>query len=108
MSRPARKMYRATIERVSHTDTLTEQQLKVLAKSLRDWEGDELMQFVFDLQSLRRLAAQGATTLTLLQRLLKDPLGQIFAVEYDVTGTWDEPKVTRTKVESPAAQASKD
>ncbi|NDD31116.1 MAG: ATP-dependent helicase [Proteobacteria bacterium] len=69
MSRPARKMYRATIERVSHTDTLTEQQLKVLAKSLRDWEGDEVMQFVFDLQSLRRLAAQGATTLALLQRL---------------------------------------
>ena len=39
--------------------------------------------------------------LTLLQRLLKDPLGQIFAVEYDVTGTWDEPKVTRTHVEAP-------
>jgi uncharacterized protein YhdP len=38
---------------------------------------------------------------TLLQRLLKDPLGQIFAVEYDVTGTWDEPKVTRTKMDIP-------
>lgn len=40
---------------------------------------------------------------TLFQRLLKDPLGQIFAVEYDVTGTWDEPKVTRTKVDIPKA-----
>lgn len=38
---------------------------------------------------------------TLLQRLLKDPLGQIFSVEYDVTGTWSDPKVTRTKVETP-------
>jgi uncharacterized protein (TIGR02099 family) len=41
--------------------------------------------------------------LTLLQRLLKDPLGQIFAVEYDVTGSWDDPKVTRTRVDTPAA-----
>lgn len=41
--------------------------------------------------------------LTLLQRLLKNPLGQIFAVEYDVTGSWDDPKVTRTKVDTPVA-----
>ena len=40
---------------------------------------------------------------TLLQRLLKDPLGQIFAVEYDVTGTWNEPKVQRTRVDAPLA-----
>jgi len=39
--------------------------------------------------------------LTLLQRLLRDPLGQIFAVEYDVTGSWDDPKVTRTRVDAP-------
>jgi uncharacterized protein YhdP len=38
---------------------------------------------------------------TLLQRLMKDPLGQMFAVEYDVTGTWAEPKVARTKVITP-------
>lgn len=38
---------------------------------------------------------------TILQRLLKDPLGQIFSVEYDVTGTWNDPKVARTRVEAP-------
>ncbi len=44
-------------------------------------------------------------TATLLQRLLKDPLGQIFAVEYDVTGTWNDPVVTRTKVDAPREKA---
>lgn len=29
------------------------------------------------------------------QRILKDPLGQIFAYEYSVTGTWSEPRVER-------------
>ena len=43
-------------------------------------------------------------TATLLQRLLKDPLGQIFAVEYDVTGGWNDPKVARTKVDAPKEQ----
>lgn len=42
--------------------------------------------------------------LTLLQRLLKDPLGQAFAVEYDVTGGWDDPKVTRTRVDAPQSR----
>ena len=46
--------------------------------------------------------------LMLLQRLFKDPLGQIFAIEYDVTGNWDEPKVTRTKVDVPAESAQKE
>jgi tRNA pseudouridine(55) synthase len=31
----------------------------------------------------------------LAQRLLKDPLGQIFAFEYRITGGWEEPKVER-------------
>lgn len=44
-------------------------------------------------------------TATLLQRLLKDPLGQIFAVEYDVTGTWNDPVVARTKVDAPREKA---
>lgn len=35
------------------------------------------------------------------QKLLKDPLNQIAAYEYDVTGTWTEPVVT--KVERPQA-----
>ena len=43
--------------------------------------------------------------LTVLQRLLKDPLGQVFAVEYDVTGSWDEPKVARTRVDAPQTRA---
>ena len=29
------------------------------------------------------------------QRVLKDPLGQIFAYDYDVTGSWQDPKVER-------------
>ena len=29
------------------------------------------------------------------QRILKDPLGQIFSFEYSVTGTWSEPRVER-------------
>ena len=43
---------------------------------------------------------------TILQRLLKDPLGQIFAVEYDVTGSWSEPKVQRTRVDAPVAKGA--
>ena len=34
------------------------------------------------------------------QRILKDPLGQIFAFEYTVTGTWSDPKVERAQVET--------
>jgi uncharacterized protein YhdP len=29
------------------------------------------------------------------QRILKNPLGQIFAYDYLVTGTWSDPKVDR-------------
>ena len=43
---------------------------------------------------------------TILQRLLKDPLGQIFSLEYDVTGTWNDPKVARTRVETPKASGA--
>lgn len=40
----------------------------------------------------------------LAQKVLKDPLGQIFAFEYNVTGTWIEPQVS--KVERPAPLAT--
>lgn len=33
------------------------------------------------------------------QRLLKDPLGQIFSFEYVVTGGWSDPKVERVRIE---------
>ena len=36
----------------------------------------------------------------LAQKILKDPLDQIFAYEYNVTGTWAEPQVS--KIERPA------
>ncbi len=42
----------------------------------------------------------------LAQRILKDPLGQIFAVEYSVTGPWSEPKVERLRVVVPASDSS--
>ncbi len=38
----------------------------------------------------------------LAQRLLKDPLGQVFAYEYSVTGTWADPKVEKLARETPA------
>ncbi len=44
----------------------------------------------------------GAATL-FLSKALKDPLGQIAAVEYNVTGSWGEPMVAR--VGAPAASA---
>ena len=47
------------------------------------------------------IAALGAM---IAQRVLKDPLGQIFAFEYDVTGSWDAPKVERAR-ESPKPEA---
>ena len=36
----------------------------------------------------------------LAQRLLRDPLGKIFTVEYTVTGGWTEPKVQRVRAET--------
>ena len=40
------------------------------------------------------------------QAVLKDPIGQIFSVEYTVSGSWSEPKVE--KVEAPFAAGSSD
>lgn len=49
--------------------------------------------------------AVGLTAL-LLQKVLKDPLGQIASYEYLVTGTWTDPKVTKAiKQIKPAASA---
>jgi uncharacterized protein YhdP len=42
----------------------------------------------------------------LAQRLFKDPLGQIFAFEYQVTGSWTDPKVERTRVEPRTSEAA--
>jgi uncharacterized protein (TIGR02099 family) len=36
------------------------------------------------------------------QRLLKDPLGQVFAYGYSITGTWADPKVEKLGRETPA------
>jgi uncharacterized protein YhdP len=38
----------------------------------------------------------GLTSL-LVQKVLKDPIGQIAAYEYSITGTWDNPVVTKIK-----------
>jgi uncharacterized protein YhdP len=42
----------------------------------------------------------------LSQRVLKDPLGQIFSFEYGITGTWDDPKVEKLKREAAAEAPS--
>src|SRR5690606_2750278 len=34
------------------------------------------------------------------QRILKDPLGHIFAFHYAISGTWSDPKVERTRVDA--------
>ena len=39
------------------------------------------------------------------QKILKDPLGHIFAFDYSVTGTWADPKVAKTRVEAQAVQS---
>jgi uncharacterized protein (TIGR02099 family) len=39
------------------------------------------------------------------QKILKNPLGQIFAFDYSVTGGWTDPKVTKLGVEGQAVEA---
>jgi uncharacterized protein YhdP len=34
----------------------------------------------------------------LIQKLLQDPLGHIFAFDYAVTGNWSDPKVERLRL----------
>ncbi|MBA3904460.1 MAG: TIGR02099 family protein, partial [Rhodocyclaceae bacterium] len=41
-----------------------------------------------------------------VQKVLKDPLGQIFAFEYAVTGSWSDPKVE--KIQQPAGKKSEE
>jgi uncharacterized protein YhdP len=36
------------------------------------------------------------------QRILKNPLGQIFSYDYKITGTWTDPKVEKLKPAAPA------
>ena len=38
----------------------------------------------------------------LAQKILKDPINQIFSYEYNVTGTWAEPQVSKIEREAPA------
>ena len=42
------------------------------------------------------------------QRILKDPLGHIFAFNYTVTGSWVDPKVAKRGVEAEEAPAAKE
>jgi uncharacterized protein YhdP len=39
----------------------------------------------------------------LAQKILKDPFGQFIAYEYNVTGTWSEPQVSKVVRPTPAA-----
>ena len=36
------------------------------------------------------------------QRLLKNPLGQIFSYDYKITGTWSDPKVEKIRAPAPS------
>ena len=44
--------------------------------------------------------------LIIIQRMLKNPLGQIFAVEYQVTGTWTKAHVDRLKTDVRSTEAN--
>ncbi|HSN19083.1 MAG TPA: YhdP family protein, partial [Usitatibacter sp.] len=48
----------------------------------------------------------GLSTL-LVSKLLKNPLGKVVAYEYRVSGSWDNPQVTRTSAPPPKATAAK-
>jgi uncharacterized protein (TIGR02099 family) len=39
-----------------------------------------------------------------LQRILKDPLGQILGLEYHATGSWDKPQIERVRAEVKSAE----
>lgn len=57
--------------------------------------GDSASTVVGILNPIAGLAA------AIAQRLLKNPLGQIFAYDYAITGTWGDPKVTKLEVVLP-------
>ncbi|MCX7891087.1 MAG: YhdP family protein [Burkholderiales bacterium] len=40
----------------------------------------------------------------LAQRVLKDPIGQMLAYEYQVTGSWDDPRVERVRAPQPLVE----
>ena len=40
----------------------------------------------------------------LAQKILKDPFGQMFAFEYAITGSWNDPKVEKLQQQAPAKQ----
>jgi uncharacterized protein YhdP len=40
------------------------------------------------------------------QRVLKNPLGQIFAYDYAVTGSWSDPKVAKVSAPRPGPETS--
>jgi uncharacterized protein YhdP len=42
----------------------------------------------------------------LVSKLLRNPLGKVVAYEYQVTGSWDNPQVTRISAAAPKAAAA--
>ena len=42
----------------------------------------------------------------LAQKVLKDPLGQLFAHEFDVSGSWADPKVAKVSVAPPPTETA--
>ena len=65
--------------------------------------GDSAATAAMFLLNLSPITGLGAL---IAQRILKDPLGQIFSLQYTVTGTWSVPKVERVSAEAtdPSAQ----
>ena len=69
MTRPSRKIYRATIDSVARKGTFTSADWVRFTRPLKEWERNEVLQFVTDMQSMRKLAAHNGTTLQLLRHL---------------------------------------
>lgn len=74
MTRPSRKIYRATIDSVVKKGHLTSADWVRFTRPLKEWERNEVLQFVTDVQKMRKLATHQATTLDLL-RTLRQSLG---------------------------------
>lgn len=69
MTRPSRKVYRATIDSVAKKSHFTSADWVRFTRPLKEWERNEVLQFVTDLQKMRKLAAHKGTTLDLLRTL---------------------------------------
>jgi len=59
------------------------------------------------LRGIQHLLYREGYTIRGAQRILKDPLGHIFAFHYSISGSWADPKVERTGVNAEPIEGAK-